>query len=57
LIDARIRYRQPLQKAIFIKRNGNFYFLFEKLQRGITPGQFAAWYIGQELVGSGEIEN
>jgi len=56
-IDARIRYRQPLQKAIFIKRNGNFYFLFEKLQRGITPGQFAAWYIGQELVGSGEIVN
>ncbi len=56
-IDARIRYRQPLQKAIFIKRNGNFYFLFEKLQRGITPGQFAAWYIGQELVGSGEIAN
>jgi tRNA-specific 2-thiouridylase len=57
LIDARIRYRQPLQKATFIKRNGNFYFLFEKLQRGITPGQFAAWYIGQELVGSGEIVN
>jgi tRNA U34 2-thiouridine synthase MnmA/TrmU len=25
------------------------------LQKGITPGQFAAWYLGQELLGSGVI--
>jgi tRNA-specific 2-thiouridylase len=56
-IDARIRYRQPLQKAKLIKKNNQFYMLFNKLQRGITPGQFAAWYIGEELIGSGVIES
>jgi tRNA-specific 2-thiouridylase len=56
-IDARIRYRQPLQKSKLIKNNNQFYILFNKLQRGITPGQFAAWYIGEELIGSGVIES
>ena len=56
-ISARIRYRQPLQKAKLIKRNNQFYMLFTKLQRGITPGQFAAWYIDEELIGSGVIES
>ena len=56
-VDARIRYRQPLQKAKLIKKNNQFYILFNKLQRGITPGQFAAWYIGEELIGSGVIES
>ena len=44
-IKAKIRYRQPLQKALFIKKSGNYYLLFDQLQRGITSGQFAAWYI------------
>jgi tRNA-specific 2-thiouridylase len=56
-IDARIRYRQPLQKSKLIKNNNQFYILFNKLQRGITPGQFAAWYINEELIGSGVIES
>jgi len=56
-VDARIRYRQPLQKARLIKQDGQLYMLFNKLQRGITPGQFAAWYIGEELIGSGVIES
>jgi tRNA-specific 2-thiouridylase len=56
-IDARIRYRQPLQKAKLIKKNNQFFMLFNKLQRGITPGQFAAWYIAEELIGSGVIES
>lgn len=56
-VDARIRYRQPLQKAKLIKKNNQFYMLFDKLQRGITPGQFAAWYINEELIGSGVIES
>jgi tRNA-specific 2-thiouridylase len=56
-VDARIRYRQPLQKAKLIKKNNQFYMLFNKLQRGITPGQFAAWYINEELIGSGVIES
>ena len=53
--DIRIRYRQPLEKGtIFMKEEGA-YFIFENEQRGITPGQFAAWYNGDELIGSGVI--
>ena len=51
----RIRYRQPLQKATLYMFDDGLYILFDKLQRGITPGQFAAWYDGEELVGSGVI--
>jgi tRNA-uridine 2-sulfurtransferase len=51
----RIRYRQPLQKAQLYQFEEGLYILFEKAQRGITPGQFAAWYDQDELVGSGVI--
>ncbi len=51
----RIRYRQPLQKGTLIRKEEGIYILFEKKQKGITPGQFAAWYEGEELVGSGTI--
>jgi tRNA-specific 2-thiouridylase len=51
----RIRYRQPLQKATLYMFDDGLYILFDKLQRGITPGQFAAWYDGEELMGSGVI--
>ena len=40
----RIRYRQPLQNATLIMRSNGLYILFDEPQRGITPGQFAAWY-------------
>jgi tRNA-specific 2-thiouridylase len=53
--QVRIRYRQPLQNATLIKKEKDYYILFESLQKGITPGQFAAWYSGQELLGSGVI--
>lgn len=53
--DVRIRYRQPLQKARLFLLNGDLYIIFSRLQRGITPGQFAAWYNGDELIGSGVI--
>jgi tRNA-specific 2-thiouridylase len=53
----RIRYRQPLQDAILLRVNGDVFILFSKKQKGITPGQFAAWYHGDELVGSGVIEH
>jgi tRNA-specific 2-thiouridylase len=53
----RIRYRQPLQDAILLRVNGDVFILFSKKQKGITPGQFAAWYQGDELVGSGVIEH
>jgi tRNA-specific 2-thiouridylase len=52
----RIRYRQPLQKAGLYLRADGMYIIFNKLQRGIAPGQFAAWYDGKELIGSGVIE-
>ena len=40
----RIRYRQPLQDATLLMRENGLYILFDTPQRGITPGQFAAWY-------------
>lgn len=52
----RIRYRQPLQKGRLIRRKEGMYILFEQPQRGVTAGQFAAWYTGEgELTGSGTI--
>jgi len=51
----RIRYRQPLQKGTLIKKSEGLYIVFDKPQRGVAPGQFAAWYDGEELIGSGVI--
>lgn len=51
----RIRYRQPLQKGTLHMAEKNLYIIFDKPQRGITPGQFAAWYKEDEVVGSGTI--
>jgi tRNA-specific 2-thiouridylase len=51
----RIRYRQPLEKGKMILREEGLYILFEREQRGITSGQFAAWYLEDELIGSGVI--
>lgn len=53
--DVRIRYRQPLQGATLTVRDDAAYILFDEPQRGITAGQFAAWYDGDRLVGSGVI--
>jgi tRNA-specific 2-thiouridylase len=55
--DVRIRYRQPLQKAKLYKRHHGLYIVFNKMQRGVAPGQFAAWYNGEELMGSGVISS
>jgi tRNA-specific 2-thiouridylase len=51
----RIRYRQPLQEARLLSRDKGIYIVFNNSQRGVAPGQFAAWYEGEELVGSGVI--
>ncbi len=51
----RIRYRQPLENACLYQRPEGLYIVFENLQRGIAPGQFAAWHENEELVGSGVI--
>ncbi|HLV70713.1 MAG TPA: tRNA 2-thiouridine(34) synthase MnmA [Xanthomarina sp.] len=52
---ARIRYRQPLQKAILYKVDSGLYVEFQEPQSAITEGQFVAWYLNDELVGSGVI--
>jgi tRNA-uridine 2-sulfurtransferase len=52
---ARIRYRQKLEKCTLIKEADGLYIIFSEAQRGVTPGQFAAWYDGEELIGSGVI--
>ena len=53
----RIRYRQILQEGILIKKKGEWYILFENMQSAISPGQFAAWYKDDVLIGSGVIEH
>ncbi len=51
----RIRYRQALTEANLIQKNNELLITFNKPQRGITPGQFVAWYKNDELIGSGVI--
>lgn len=54
--NVRIRYRQPLEKATLIMRENGLYIVFDRPQRGITPGQFAVWYADDgEMIGSGVI--
>ena len=51
----RVRYRQPLEKGkIFMYSNGLF-ILFDRPISSIASGQFASWYIENELIGSGVI--
>ncbi|WP_104734365.1 tRNA 2-thiouridine(34) synthase MnmA [Hanstruepera ponticola] len=54
-VQARIRYRQPLQQAILHKVESGLYVEFNEPQSAITEGQFAAWYQDDELIGSGVI--
>ncbi len=54
-VMARIRYRQPLQKATLYKVENGMYVDFVEKQSAITEGQFVAWYHGDELLGSGVI--
>ncbi|WP_413998910.1 tRNA 2-thiouridine(34) synthase MnmA [Flavobacterium sp. W1B] len=54
-VMARIRYRQPLQKATLHQYENGMYVSFEEPQSAITEGQFVAWHLGDELVGSGVI--
>ena len=54
-VMARIRYRQPLQKATLYQFETGMYVAFEEPQSAITEGQFVAWHIDDELIGSGVI--
>lgn len=49
----RIRYREPLQGAYLIKRDNGLFIIFDMPQRGVSTGQFAVWYDGDEMLGSG----
>ena len=52
---ARIRYRQRLEECCLYQKENGIYVIFKNLQKGITPGQFCAWYEEDELIGSGVI--
>jgi len=54
-VEARIRYRQTLEKATLHKVENGLYVAFEKKQSAIQEGQFVAWYLKDELLGSGVI--
>ncbi len=54
-VKARIRYRQELQDATLYQFESGMYVDFDEPQSAITSGQFVAWYIDDELVGSGVI--
>ncbi|MBX2827870.1 MAG: tRNA 2-thiouridine(34) synthase MnmA [Flavobacteriaceae bacterium] len=54
-VMARIRYRQPLEKATLHQTISGLYVIFEEAQSAITEGQFVAWYHNDELLGSGVI--
>lgn len=56
LYDVRIRYRQTLRPAELSMDEQYYYLHFKTPERGITPGQFAAWYLQDELIGSGVIQ-
>ena len=56
ICKVRIRYRQPLQDAyVTTMENGDVFVSFVEDQRGITAGQFAAFYVNDKLVASGVI--
>jgi tRNA-specific 2-thiouridylase len=52
----RIRYRQELVKANLIMKDSGLFIIFEGWMSSIAAGQFAVWYNGEELVGSGVID-
>lgn len=52
---ARIRYRQPLEKATLYMEEQGLYVIFNRPQKAIAAGQFVAWYQDDELIGSGVI--
>jgi len=54
-VMSRIRYRQHLESAFLYATLDGLYVDFDSPQSAITEGQFVAWYLGDELVGSGVI--
>ena len=55
LVQARIRYRQPLASARLHPTSNGLFLVFDAPQSAIAAGQFAAWYLENECIGSGVI--
>lgn len=54
-LQVRIRYRQSLQAATITRHEAHYEIAFAQPQSGVAAGQFAAWYDGDECIGSGVI--
>lgn len=54
-VKARIRYRQALEDATLYQFEDGLYIEFKNPQSAVAEGQFAAWYLADELIGSGVI--
>lgn len=52
----RIRYRQELTDARLYQEQEALYIIFDEPVKAVAAGQFAAWYLNNELIGSGVIE-
>ncbi len=47
----KLRYRQSDQQAYVTMEGGNAKIEFAERQRAVTPGQYAALYMGDECIG------
>lgn len=54
-VGLRIRYRQAIVNGTLKMTKNRHFMLFDKPLKGVTPGQFVAWYTGNEEIGSGVI--
>lgn len=54
-VQAKIRYRQPVFDATLLADEKGYFLLFDEAHKAVAPGQFAAWYLNNELIGSGVI--
>jgi len=54
-VSARIRYRQALVPARLTAQASGLALVPTAPFKSVAPGQFAAWYVGDELIGSGII--
>lgn len=55
-VEAKVRYRaKPAKAILYPLENGKAKFVFEELQRAVTPGQSLVFYINDIVVGGGKI--